>query len=311
MLDLSRRKFLAAAVALAGCATASDPLPMPLARPRIGIQLYMFFETALADLGGALRTIAGLGYRHVELLAGLGDAATLGKLLRETGLTAPSIHISPVPIFPGMPSLADGPGKMIALCRTVGIDAIICSAPLIPDRLRPDAEAFKRDPKAFDRAMQAMSSDDWRAHCAFLNRMGGEVSRAGLRFGYHNHSAEFAGSPGKQPYDLILAETNPATVTMELDCGWAVAAGQDPVTLMRAHPGRFRYLHLKDIVRDPSGEVRTAPLGQGMIDWKVILAEAALAGIETGFVEQEPPYAGPVIDAARTSLAYLKRIGAA
>lgn len=307
MAGLSRRGFLVATSLLSACAT----VPQPLARPRIGIQLYMFFEAAQADLAGTFRTIAALGYRHVELLAGLGDAATLGKLLRETGLTAPSIHIPPVPIFPGMPSLADGTDNMIALCKAVGIDAIICSAPLIPDRLRPDAEAFRRDPKAFDRAIQAMSRDDWLAHCAFLDRVGAEVARAGLRFGYHNHSMEFTGPPGARPYDLILANTSPATVTMELDCGWAMAAGQDPVSLMRAYPGRFRYLHLKDVVRDPSGEVRTVPLGQGMIDWRAILAEAALAGIDTGYVEQEPPYAGSAVDEAKASLAYLKRIGAA
>lgn len=280
------------------------------AKPRVGIQLFMFLDAARADLAGTLKAIAALGFRHVELLAGVGGAKALKAALHQSGLSAPSIHVPPMPFFPGMMSLADGPEPLIELCRDVGIGSVVCSAPLLPDRLRPGPGAIQRDPKAFERAIAAMSMDDWAAHCDLLNRVGRQMAGSGLRLCYHNHAQEFAGSPGAQPYDLILARTEPDVVSMELDCGWAAVAGRDPTALLRAHPHRFRFLHLKDFVRDPSGEIRFVPLGQGSVDWRPILAQAARAAIDTAYVEQEPPFAGPVADAAAESFKYLARLGA-
>ncbi len=36
-------------------------------------------------------------------------------------------------------------------------------------------------------------------------------------------------------------------MAFELDAGWAAAAGQDPVTWLRAHPHRFDQMYVKDI----------------------------------------------------------------
>ncbi len=47
-------------------------------------------------------------------------------------------------------------------------------------------------------------------------------------------------------YDILLCETDPALVTMQMDIGWASVAGQDIVGWFKAHPGRFELWHVKD-----------------------------------------------------------------
>ena len=57
--------------------------------------------------------------------------------------------------------------------------------------------------------------------------MGAKLKAAGLMFGYHNHTPEFAEIGGKVPYMELMRLCEPDKVTFELDCGWAKVAGQD------------------------------------------------------------------------------------
>ena len=66
--------------------------------------------------------------------------------------------------------------------------------------------------------------------------MGEKTAAAGIRFGYHNHVREFAVTDGKTPYMELLQLTDPKKVTFELDCGWAVVAGMNPVEIMKTIP---------------------------------------------------------------------------
>ena len=57
--------------------------------------------------------------------------------------------------------------------------------------------------------------------------MGEKAAAAGVAFGYHNHTREFVVTEGKTPYMELLRLTDPKKVTFELDCGWAVVAGEE------------------------------------------------------------------------------------
>ena len=108
-------------------------------------------------------------------------------------------------------------------------------------------------------------------------------------------------------YDELLRLTDPAKVTMELDCGWAwCCGGKSPVDLLTRYPTRISMLHVKDFkmtataARDPSAPPSTE-LGHGTIDYHPIFAAAKKANIEHAFVEQEefdmPPMEALKIDA--------------
>jgi sugar phosphate isomerase/epimerase len=154
-------------------------------------------------------------------------------------------------------------------------------------------------------ARESMTLDDWHWNADQFNRIGEKVNAAGMRFAYHNHTPEFRSENGVVFYDELLKVTDPAKVTMELDCGWAVVAGQNPAELLSRHPTRFSMLHVKDFKMSPGVTAAAPPpsteLGHGTIDYRPIFEAAEKAHIEHAFVEQEefdmPPMEALKIDA--------------
>jgi sugar phosphate isomerase/epimerase len=90
---------------------------------------------------------------------------------------------------------------------------------------------------------------------------------------------------------VLLEDTDPRCVTLELDCGWAIAAGQDPPKMLRRYPGRFSMLHIKDLKpaparTDPDKRISTE-IGSGMVDFHALFKAAEASGVRHYFVEQE------------------------
>jgi sugar phosphate isomerase/epimerase len=109
---------------------------------------------------------------------------------------------------------------------------------------------------------------------------------------------------GKLPYDVLLAETDPKLVQMEMDLYWIIKGGQEPLTYFARWPGRFPMVHVKDSMGPPDNKM--ADVGAGKIDWKRIFARQEQAGIKHYFVEyDQPPDAFASI---RASCDYLKRL---
>jgi sugar phosphate isomerase/epimerase len=117
--------------------------------------------------------------------------------------------------------------------------------------------------------------------CKGLNIAGELCARAGMVFNFHNHSVEFEPVNGYVPYDLILKNTDPKTVKLEMDMYWVAHAGQDPLKYLADNRGRYKQCHLKD--SSPSGDFAT--VGQGTLNFPVLLAAARKAGVEHYYVE--------------------------
>ena len=66
--------------------------------------------------------------------------------------------------------------------------------------------------------------------------MAEKVIAAGMRFGYHNHTMEFHEIDGVVPYDELMRLTDPAKVTFEMDCGWVVVGGGNPIDYLKNTP---------------------------------------------------------------------------
>jgi len=110
-----------------------------------------------------------------------------------------------------------------------------------------------------------------------VNRAGETSKKLGIQFAYHNHDFEFTPLNGRLPYHILLAETDPELVKMEMDLYWITKGGQDPVEYFDRHPGRFPLVHVKDM--DQNGEI--ADVGSGTIDFARIFARSEGAGVET------------------------------
>src|SRR6266576_470043 len=138
----------------------------------------------------------------------------------------------------------------------------------------------------------------WYANCS------PEAKAAGLQFAYHNHDFEFAPLEGKLPYDVLLAETDPKLVQLEVDLYWITKGGQDPLAYFARWPGRFPMVHVKDSAGPP--DHRIVEVGAGKIDFKKIFAQSDQAGIKHYFVEHDEP--ADAFASIRASCEYLKRL---
>jgi sugar phosphate isomerase/epimerase len=162
-----------------------------------------------------------------------------------------------------------------------------------------------------DQAVGRFGPREWHDHANFLNRTSETVRKAGLRLAYHNHRQEFRKIRGTSGFDIILRSTSPRDVAIELDCGWAYVAGEDPAALMRRHRGRIELLHLKDMTATSRGpkaaSAQSVPLGEGALNIDAIIAEARRSNVLAMFVEQEPPFRLSPEASARASWNFLTR----
>src|SRR5207248_9332962 len=163
-------------------------------------------------------------------------------LLVRHGLAAPSSHVS-------YDALDDGLPQVLETAKILGQSHIVCAW--------IDAE-LRRKP------------DGWKRAAERFNRAGEASKKLAIQFAYHNHDFEFASVDGRLPYDVLLAETDPELVKMEMDLYWITKGGQDPVEYFDRHPGRFPFLHVKHM--NDNREI--ADVGSGTIDFARIFARA-------------------------------------
>ena len=269
MPGLTRREFLrgtGAAVAAAGMLDARTLLASPFGLP-LGLQLYSVRELLPTDYAGTLKQVAALGYREVEAAGFYKHPVNEVKQdLQAAGLRCVSGHYPSSELHARL-------DEIIAFHKVLGAENIVCSSPGHKDAA----------------AKGALTLDDWRWNAGEFNTFGKKVKAAGLHFGYHNHVAEFEKLDGTVPYDELLRLTDPTLVTMELDCGWVVVGGGDPVAYLKKYATRISMLHVKDFKPKEAGEEhpKAAELGQGTIDYKPIFAAARKGQIKHCFVEQE------------------------
>jgi sugar phosphate isomerase/epimerase len=283
------------ATAVSAVATLSEIEPLlranPLSLP-LGLQLYSVRELLPADYGGTLRQIAALGYQEVEAAGFFGHSAKEVKLaMNQARLRCVSAHY---PLAQLMPNQAE----IIQFGMDLGLEYIVCSSPLLKDESRMKSGGART-------ITDLMTLDDWRWNAEQFNRIGEQVNSAGIRFGYHNHTGEFREFDGVVAYDELMRLTDPAKVTMEMDCGWVTVGGKNPADYLNRYPTRISMLHVKDFnlrgwtpgnAPPPSTE-----MGRGSIDYRPIFAAAKKAEIKHAFVEQEefdiPPMEALKIDA--------------
>ncbi len=290
---LSRRSALSALA-------ASAVLPMAVtafarrAHPLRGVQLWSVNAEMQADPAGTLTALKAIGYAVIEGGDTFGMTAQQFRALTDRiGLKCPSIHAN-------MADLVSDADAHIALAKTLGARWLVCSSPQPPVALDPA--------KPWLTAMtQAMTADAWKVNAGHLAELAPRVAKAGLTLAYHNHSMEFVDQGGYCGYDLIAAAS--PQLRLEMDLGWVLAAGRDPVATLHQHAGKVDLLHLKDMIVDPAWPTghRSVALGEGLIDWKAVLAEAARCGVRQTFVEQEAPFKEPILKSLKTSADYLAK----
>lgn len=299
---------------------------------KIGLELYTLRDQMVADFEGVLAKVAAIGYKEIEPANGYNNMPPdrFRAMLDRLGLTMPSTH-----------SGASGTGleleKQLEGFQLMGIKYTEISTgpaagaarqrtPLPPGAyLNPDTgvvhNAFT-EAEAFGPYQPPATLESVKLLAAQLNANGRIAQKFGMKILVHNHTGEFeklAGST-RTAYDVLLAETDPALVTMQLDIGWAYIAGVDPLALFKAHPGRFELWHIKDVFGlktvnpslGPNARVSSmafAPVGVGQVDFRRVFAQAPLAGLRHFAIEHDNAAAwGDSLAAARVSYQNMARM---
>ncbi|HET6255672.1 MAG TPA: TIM barrel protein [Puia sp.] len=270
MQKLSRRKFIGRTAKGLGAAWTLANLPAQLrATPYyidipLGFQTFPIRDRLSKDFTGTLKTMAGFGYKLVEMCApkdyqqiGFGSLvdkkpAELKSMIIDSGLTCPSCHF-------GWTGLKESLDDRIEFAQGLGLSQMICSTFWLPD---------------------TSTLDDYKKNAEQLNKIAEKIKAAGMVTGFHNHSMEFHELGGQLIYDALMAAFDPALVKMQFQTE-VITLGYKASTYFTKYPGRFISSHLSDW----SSDKKYVPIGQGMIDWKEFFRTAKTGGVKNYFVE--------------------------
>lgn len=292
--SINRRDFLRQTGALlsASLVTPQFGTAADAKKYTMGLQLFTVRRPMAADAAGTLKTISGIGYEDLETYGfdpmqvryyGF-PAADFKKLLEDNKLITTSGHYD---LFKYLNAPEDELNRYVDQC-IVGAHAIgqrYITWPWL-------------DPN--DRTLEK-----FRLLTSKLNLIGERVTKAGLGFAYHNHDFEFADHNGENGYEIIMRDTDQSLVKLQIDLYWAAhSSKQTPHELFNLQPGRFVMWHVKDMDKKTRDYTE---LGNGSIDYTVILPDAPLAGLEYYYVEQGGNFAKDPITSITDSGNFMRK----
>ncbi|UCD61021.1 MAG: sugar phosphate isomerase/epimerase [Flavobacteriaceae bacterium] len=276
---LSRRNFLLQSTIIT---TGSFLLPsFTFASDKsqhFGVQLYSFRNEMAKDAIGTLKQIAALGFKEIETARsqkghyyGLAPAE-MKSVCKDLNMNLKSGHVH----------LDNKWQQTMEEAVESGQEYLICSS--MPSRGQT-VDNYKKVAEEFNKAGEA---------CKKLN----------IKFGYHNHEYEFETENNQVLYDVLLNNTEADLVHMELDLGWVIVAGKDPLDYFKKYPGRFPLWHLKDM---DMATKESTEFGKGGLDIPTMMAHKKDSGVRHIFIEQEE-YSNNPLDSMKHNMAFLKKI---
>ncbi|WP_123620539.1 family 16 glycoside hydrolase [Halorubrum sp. CSM-61] len=216
---------------------------------------------------------ANAGYDTVEPYY-IDDEEAVATALEETGLELSSAHV-------GIEQLEDNFEETIETYSEFGADALI--------------HAYKGD--------GTWESEDGIVEWAErVNEMADRVAEEGMEFGYHNHDQEFQTIDGTFGFDIFAQHVND-NVHLQLDVGWALVGGADPVAVLNRHRDKVGSLHMKDMTAD--GEF--TEIGEGDVNMTA-LANVARNNTDVDYLIYEYDGAPEPVHSLYYGAEYLDRI---
>lgn len=286
-MAISRREFLSQGAAVAGAVWAATNVAHLSAYPLdgvLGLQSADIRTLLTADLNGTLKTLSGWGYKALDIVVpqGPGEVTAYKQALTANGMVCHNAHFNATMFDDANWSRA------MEIARELGLKEMVYAGGAPGGR----------------GATTPATVDSWKAYADNLNRAGTKTKAEGLQLGWHNHG-EFRpieGGGGLNPFDVLLQNTDPATVKFQIDVGNMAQAGGDPIMYLTKYPTRYYSMHAKDIGAD--GRIGIA-VGEGHQDFKTIFALAKAANIHNYDVETGAR-ADVVMDKLRMSAEFLR-----
>ncbi|WP_373057977.1 sugar phosphate isomerase/epimerase family protein [Zunongwangia sp. H14] len=278
---ISRKKFLVQSAAFTAGAILLPSFTLAPSAAKVkkfGVQLYTFRDALDTDARGTLEKIAAMGIKEIE-----SARSQKGN-------------------YYGM-----GPQKMQAACKELGMKLVSGHVHLDDqweDTMQQAVESGQEYLICSTMPSEGQTVENYKKVANMFNEAGKACKERNLKFGYHNHEYEFETKDGQVLYDVLLENTDPDLVHMELDLGWVVATGNDPVDYFQKFPGRFPLWHLKDM---NITEKESTEFGNGDLDINRILENQKKSGVKHIFIEQEE-YTNNPFESMEENMAYLRDI---
>ncbi len=299
-----KRRELLRVISL-GAAAAAAPISLAAAGSRkfdFGLQLSTITSLMNEDFRGSLQQVSHLGYKMVEFSARgfLGrDPNEVRNLLQEFNLSAPVGRVTPA--LPANYSSLAVEQQNELLRPALTAEQMLQNVESVLDLTVSMGQKFLNVPYLPATDFQTRGQVEQIAQ--LFNEAGALCNKRGVLFGYHNHDWELKQIEGIRPYDLLLAETDPALVSFQLDTYWITKGGGDLNYYLRQHAGRFPTVHLKDI--DAAGDFED--VGYGLINFPDFIPLAIDSGTKYFFVERDGPT--QPLNSITRSYQYLSALG--
>jgi sugar phosphate isomerase/epimerase len=280
MQTLSRRTFVAASAA----AMALEAKQLKT----FGAQLYSLRTIIDKDPLAVLQGLEAAGYTEAEVIRANMDK--IWSALKQTKLKPVSLHIDTQMFTKDIDKL----NPTLDDAKQRGFSYVVC--PYIAPQDRGGVDVIKK------------LADT-------LNQAGQRCKSAGIQLCYHNHAFEFEPvKEGGNLLDVLMKNTDPKLVGLELDIMWAKVGGVEPVKVFEQYKGRIPLVHMKNVKAGigPQYNERVSreafeEVGKGVIEIAPVLRAAEKAGAKHFFVEQDQTPGNP-LDSLRGSAAYLKSL---
>ena len=282
-MNTSRRTFLQnSAMLLAGTALAPGiGFAAPKAKEIVGIQLYSVRDEMKKDPVGTLTQLAKIGYKHVEhanyvdrKFYGL-TAVEFKKVLDSLGLKMPCGHtvMGKNHWDPVKKDFTDAWKYTVEDAAYMGQNYVISPS--------------------MDKAMH-QTYDDMLLYMDVFNKCGDLCQKSGMKFGYHNHWAEFAESlNGVKLFDIMMQRLDVKKVIMQLDIGNMYIAGAKALDVIGQYPGKFEMIHVKDeIANNTKEKFESTILGKGILPVKEVIDICRKTGGTKVFIIEQESYQG-------------------
>lgn len=248
-------------------------------KPPIGIILNTVAREMKADHIATLRKLKEFGYQYLEG-SFYGPSATEYKRLTD------DLGLRCLAGGSAMGNLDQNLDQYLKTAETLEYQYLVCYYPWLTSNDEIDLPA----------SYQAAEN---------LNRLGKIIKQAGFGFAWHPHNWEFVQREGGQrAFDIIMQNTDPQLVSLQLDLYWVAKGGSDAIKEMNRYPGRTKMFHAKDMGKDADQKIEC--VGEGQIDFKPIFQYAQDHEIEFWLVENETPDSS--VECARKAIDHLNRI---
>lgn len=244
----------------------------------IALQLYSIKELTSVDFLGTLEKVADAGYTGVEFAGYFNTPASeLKKTLDRLNLKAAGTHV-------GIETLTTDLDNALAYLQEIECPFIVC--PALPLEMRNSYEEYIKT-------------------AGILNEIGSKCREKGISLGYHNHDFEFIQFNGQYGFDLLLENTDPDNLFIELDTFWVEFAGLHSVDIIEKYKERCKLLHIKEMKNAETKE--NTEVGKGIMPFEAITALGKQYQVSWYIVEQER-FDIPQLQSIQESFAHLNKI---